>query len=114
MTAVGTAAVGFIVKQMKTGYSDTHYIWVRDKDTGKFIPTHPHTQIRTTGDLMRDVNSEVDMHRKSVRVGNSLKYALFVHEGTHRMKGRPYIKDGIEGNIEALRDIAARYLKEGF
>lgn len=67
MLAVGTEAVGMIVKQMQTGYK---------------------TPIRQTGDLQRDVNYEV-VDDVTVNVGNSLEDAPFVHDGT-RKKAAPH------------------------
>lgn len=65
--AVGTKAVNLILWQMQHGY-------------GKAI--------RDTGDLMRDLNYEV-VDDVTVNVGNSLKYASFVHDGT-RKKAAPH------------------------
>ena len=67
--AMGIKAVGLINKQMQSGYSGA---------------------IRDTGDLMRDVNFQVERSAPdTVDVGNSPKYAPFVHEGTHKMPARP-------------------------
>lgn len=74
LTAMGTEAVGQIVRQMQTGYGRP--IW-------------------QTGNLQRDVSCEVERSSENtVDVGSSLEYALFVHEGTSRMGKRPYILDG--------------------
>jgi len=71
--------------------------------------------IRQTGDLMRDVNHEVERSgENTVDVGNSLEYALFVSEGTSKMQGRPYIRDGIMGGISRLQKVAEQELKKGF
>jgi HK97 gp10 family phage protein len=94
LKAMGVTAEGLVVKKMQSGYG---------------------SPIRQTGDLMRDVNHEVEASGKdTVDVGNSLKYAPFVHEGTRRMKGRPYIKDGITGGKGKLEDVATREMKKGF
>lgn len=95
LLALGTEAVGMIVRNMQKGY-------------GK--------PIRKTGNLMGDVHYAVHEESKSVDVGNSLEYAVHVHEGTSRMKGRAYIRDALnnEKNREKLQKIAAAYLKEGF
>lgn len=93
--AVGTEAVGMTVSKMQSGY-------------GK--------PIRQTGNLMRDVNFKVDEDGKKtvITIGNSLFYAPMVHEGTSRMKGRPYLKDAIQGGWSRLQEIWKAYLKEGF
>lgn len=91
LDAMGTAAVGMIVRQMQGGY-------------GK--------PIRQTGNLMRDVQYEVDTN--VARVGNTLDYSIFVHDGTSRMPGRPYISDGLLGKDGELGSVAAPHLKKGF
>ena len=93
LDAMGTAAVGMIVRQMESGY-------------GK--------PIRQTGNLMRDVQYEVDPAAKRARVGNTLEYSGPVHEGTSRMKGRPYVNDGLSGKEAELGAVAAPHLKQGF
>lgn len=94
LTAMGTEAVGMIVDQMQMGYKKT---------------------IRQTGDLMRDVAYEVERSgENTVDVGNTLFYGPFVHEGTSRMAGRPYIRDALmnDGNIDRLKEVAAEHVKE--
>lgn len=41
-------------------------------------------------------------------IGATAEYAIFVHEGTRKMRKRPFIKDGILENIGKLQEIAAR------
>ena len=113
LTAMGTEAVGLIVNRMEKGY--TKRIWY-------------------TGDLQRDVSYEADSDGKSIAVGNSLKYAVYVHEGFAghpvyfedikgfrvvpggHTAGRPYIRDALEGQYAAavLTKVAADALKTGF
>ena len=93
LNAMGQAAVGMIVSQMQSGY-------------GK--------PIRQTGNLMRDVQYETDAGAKLTRVGNTLEYSGFVHEGTSRMNGRPYIPDGLNGKGGELGSVAAPHLSKGF
>ena len=51
--------------------------------------------IRDTGALRRDLSFQVRDGELAVDVGNSLPYAAAVHEGTARMPGRPYLRDGL-------------------
>ena len=112
LNAMGLSAVGFVVDMMKTGYSDPH----PNRDyQGAIDNTGYHTDIRHTGDLMRDVNYEVERSGKNtVDIGNSLHSAIYVHEGTYKLKGRPYLRDGIERHRKEIQDIAESYLKKGF
>lgn len=96
LEAMGQKAVNLIVHNMRSGY-------------GK--------PIRKTGDLMRDVSFETNRDgENTVTVGNSLEYGKHVHEGTSRMKGRPYIRDALtdELNANQLRMAAEEQLKKGF
>lgn len=69
-----------------------------------------------TGDLHRDVNYEVHPEDHAVDVGNSLDYSVFVHEGTSKMKGRPYISDSLLGDDaqKRMKQVVEEYLKQGF
>lgn len=93
--AMGVKAQNLILYQMRRGY-------------GK--------PIRETGDLQRDVQYEVNAHEQTVKVGNTLYYAPYVHEGTFKMHARPYILDGLTGenHRKQLQQVAAERLKKGF
>lgn len=93
LNAMGIKAQNLILYQMRQGY-------------GK--------PIRKTGDLQRDLSYEAD--NKTVRVGNSLGYSIYVHEGTSNMDGRPYITDGLngQGHAKQLQQVAEEALKQGF
>lgn len=95
LTALGTEAVALITGGMYTLY-------------GK--------PIMDTGELIRDVNYEVHPEDHAVTVGNRLGYSVFVHEGTSKMKGRPYISDSLSGHYaqERMKQVAEAYLKQGF
>lgn len=94
LTAMGVEAVALTVDKMQNGYG---------------------APIRKTGNLQRDVqfaleNSEPD----TVDVGNTLEYGPFVHEGTYKMYGRPYLKDAITEGKARLQAVAEQELKKGF
>lgn len=98
LTAMGATGVELVVQHMQHGYGRP--IW-------------------QTGDLQRDVNYEVEASgENTVDVGSSLEYATYVHEGTYKMKGRPYLRDALassnSANVRALREVAEEYLKGGF
>lgn len=95
LEALGTEAVGMIVKQMQTGYEKP---------------------VRDTGSLMRDVQYHVSINNKEVAVGNTLDYGPYVHEGTRKMAKREYITDALVNpiNKQRLQAVASEYLAEGF
>lgn len=93
LNAMGVKGQNLVLYQMRQGY-------------GK--------PIRKTGDLQRDLSYEAD--DRSVRIGNTLHYSTYVHEGTSKMAGRPYITDGLsgEGHAKQLQQVAVEALKQGF
>lgn len=91
LDAIGIKAVGLIVDNMQRGY-------------GK--------PIRQTGDLMRDVSFE-PISDDALNVGNTLKYSLFVHEGTRKMKGRAYMRDALLKGFSELKKAATGALNKG-
>ena len=95
LTAMGTVAVGQIVRTMQRAY--WRPIWL-------------------TGDLQRDVSFEAHESEHAVDVGSSLNYATYVHEGTSRMRGRPYITDAMTSasGADAIRAAAESALRQGF
>lgn len=86
--AMGEAAVEAVRTQMLEGYERPVY---------------------RTGALLRDVAYTLD--GSTVVIGNTLPYAVPVHDGTCRMAGRPYLGDGILNHAEALQQAAAQALR---
>lgn len=96
LTALGTEAVALIQDGMDTLYGRP--IW-------------------DTGTLRGNVHYTVENSApNTVDVGNDVEYAHFVHEGTYKMKARPYIRDTITGEYAQRRmeEVTAAYLKQGF
>lgn len=47
-------------------------------------------------------------------IGNNAEYAEFVHNGTRKMRARPFIKYAIQANFGRIRIIATQAFKRGF
>lgn len=96
LTALGIEAVALIQDGMDTLYGRP--IW----DTGR-LRGNVHSIVE---------NSAPD----TVDVGNDVEYAHFVHEGTYKMRARPYIRDTITGAYaqRRMQEVVSAYLKEGF
>lgn len=93
LTAMGQTATEMIVNEMNYGF---------------------YRRIYLSGDLQRDVNFKPIPDQQIVKVGSSLEYAVPVHEGTGKMPARPYIKNGIMNNKDAIFETGQEYLKKGF
>ena len=51
---------------------------------------------------------------KFLTIGNNVEYAVFVHEGTRKMRARPFIRDAVMANIGRVQVIAKKAWKAGF
>lgn len=87
--SVGDAAVAAVRGTMLTGYE---------------------RPVFRTGALLNDVSCSVQGN--TAVIGSTLPYAVPVHDGTCLLAGRPYLADGILSNAQALRDAAARALRQ--
>lgn len=86
--AMGETAVAAVRTQMLEGYERPVY---------------------RSGALHDNVHFALD--GTTVVIGNTLPYAIPVHDGTCRMAGRPYLADGILNHADALRQAAAEALR---
>ena len=67
-----------------------------------------HTEIVDTGRLFDSIQAEVkrvSQNTVDINVGatGETNYAVYVHEGTHKLKGRPFITDGVQEKREHIR-----------
>lgn len=88
LQAMGTAAVNAVREQMASGYDQP---------------------ILRTGALQQDVTCAV--RGNTVTIGNTLPYAVPVHDGTSCRAGRPYLADGILAGAGAIQQAAADALR---
>lgn len=79
--------------------------------TVDYMQSHYGKAIRITGDLQRDVSSRIREADEKVDIGNSLSYAIPVHNGTRKMSGRPYIFDAVTQNGDIWEQITAENMK---
>ena len=71
--------------------------------------------IRQTGDLMRSITSAPEYpNEDSVTIGSNIEYAPWVHDGTFKMTGRPFLKDAILENKDIWQEVAEENLRQGF
>lgn len=97
-------SVEWVQEQMLYGYHDRHGM-------------DGHTEIYDTGVLIDTLKAEVkkdSQNTYTVSVGSPQKYAVYVHNGTHKLKARPFIRDALTKNTAKIRAITERNLKNGF
>ena len=76
----------------------------------------PHTEIVDTGRLFDSISANVSKASQnafSVDVGTDVPYAVYVHEGTSKLKGRPFITDGALAAQEDLQNALSGTMKTG-
>ena len=77
----------------------------------------PHTEIVDTGRLFDSIKAQVrrtSQNAYATEAGTDVPYAIYVHDGTRRLKGRPFITDGILAAQPELKEILSDELKQGF
>ena len=97
-------AVEWIQEQMLYGYHDPH-------------GPDGHTEIYDTGALIESIAAEVKKDSQNVltvTAGAPQHYAKYVHQGTYKLKARPFIRDALEKNRGKVEQVAADNLKKGF
>ena len=67
-----------------------------------------HTEIVDTGRLFDSIKADVkrdSQNTYTVTVGatGDTPYAVYVHQGTRKLKGRPFIRDGLEESRSKVR-----------
>jgi HK97 gp10 family phage protein len=100
---VGDIARDAVQEKMLWGYHDVH-------------GNPPHTEIVDTGRLFDSIEGQVKAVNANVyqtSVGTDVPYAEYVHEGTYKLKGRPFITDGIMENREEIQTAIREALRRG-
>lgn len=100
---VGDIARDAVQMKMLYGYNDVH-------------GNPPHTEIVDTGRLFDSIEGQVKAVNANVyqtSVGTDVPYAEYVHEGTSRLKGRPFITDGILDSRDEIQTAIREALRRG-
>lgn len=75
-----------------------------------------HTEIVDTGRLFDSIDANVQrvsQNAVDIEVGsNDVPYAIFVHNGTRKLKGRPFIRDTLREQQSHIRDIIKNNLSK--
>ena len=103
MKAVSEMLVEAVEEKILYGYKDVH-------------GNPPHTEIVDTGRLFDSIEAEVSRDSQNaftVSVGANTPYAVYVHEGTYKLKGRAFITDAVMGKKNEVQSILAGELPKG-
>lgn len=63
-----------------------------------------------TGFLRSSIDSKVTgfLWWKKLRIFSDAEYAIFVHEGTRKMRKRPFVRNAVFNNINKIQALARR------
>ena len=103
MKAVSEMLVEAVEEKILYGYKDVH-------------GNPPHTEIVDTGRLFDSIDADVSRDSQNaftVSVGANTPYAIYVHEGTYKLKGRAFITDAVTGKSGEVQSILAGELPKG-
>ena len=103
MKAVSEMLVEAVEEKILYGYKDVH-------------GNPPHTEIVDTGRLFDSIDADVSRDSQNaftVSVGANTPYAVYVHEGTYKLKGRAFITDAVTGKSGEVQSILAGELPKG-
>jgi HK97 gp10 family phage protein len=103
MKAVSEMLVEAVEEKILYGYKDVH-------------GNPPHTEIVDTGRLFDSIDADVSRDSQNaftVSVGANTPYAVYVHEGTYKLKGRAFITDAVMGKKNEVQSILAGELPKG-
>ena len=101
---IKTTLVEAVQEKMLYGYNDRH-------------GSDGHTEIVDTGRLFDSIDADVrrvSQNTVEIKVGSTgdTNYSVYVHEGTHKLKGRPFITDGVEESTEKVKEILTRNVRD--
>ena len=103
MKAGSEMLVEAVEEKILYGYKDVH-------------GNPPHTEIVDTGRLFDSIEADVSRDSQNaftVSVGANTPYAVYVHEGTYKLKGRAFITDAVMGKKNEVQSILAGELPKG-
>lgn len=78
---------------------------------GHVVGYMTENHIVDTGRLRNSVTHAVDAGDEAVLVGTNVEYAPYVHNGTSRMAGRPFLTDPIQQHAAEYRGVFEKHLK---
>ena len=97
-------AVEWVQEKMLYGYNDPHgsdghtEIYWTDRQGGTHMIDDIHANAKRTSE---------DSY--TVEVGTNKDYAVFVHNGTRKLKARPFLRDALIEHIDDIEKIVTKY-----
>lgn len=92
--------------------------WVQEKMLyGYHDPHGPdgHTEIVDTGATFDSVDADTQRNSQdsyTVKTGVQTDYAVFVHNGTRKLKGRPFLRDALMEHTSDIESIMKKHMSD--
>ena len=80
---------------------------------GKVVTKITEMDAVDTSYLRGSIHYKVKKSEKKVIIGTNTEYSVYVHEGTRKMRKRPFLKDGVYQNISGIRRVAEDAGRQG-
>lgn len=92
--------------------------WVQEKMLyGYHDPHGPdgHTEIVDTGATFDSVDADTQRNSQdsyTVKAGVQTDYAVYVHNGTRKLKGRPFLRDAMMEHVSDIESIMKKHMND--
>lgn len=93
-------SIEWVQEKMLYGYSDPH-------------GPDGHTEIVDTGATFDSVDADTQRNSQdsyTVKTGVQTDYAVFVHNGTRKLKGRPFLRDAMMEHVSDIESIMKSHM----
>lgn len=109
MPQIADAVVDSVQNKMLYGYHTPH-------------GPDGHTEIVDTGRLFDSITAEYQKQSQNLYTVNAgvpdgtipAEYVQYVHDGTYKLEGRPFLRDGVLESVDAQKEIYQNTLPNGF
>lgn len=95
-------SIEWVQEKMLYGYSDPH-------------GPDGHTEIVDTGATFDSVDADTQRNSQdsyTVKAGVQTDYAVFVHNGTRKLKGRPFLRDAMMEHVSDIESIMKKHMND--
>ena len=95
-------SIEWVQEKMLYGYSDPH-------------GQDGHTEIVDTGATFDSVDADTQRNSQdsyTVKAGVQTDYAVYVHNGTRKLKGRPFLRDAMMEHVSDIESIMKKHMSD--
>lgn len=92
-------------------------IWAALEDIGIRAEAHAKLELENkprrvdTGNLRNSITHKVEEFDDAVQIGTNVEYAIYVHEGTTKMKPNRFLKNAVMKNVNEYRQVVEDHIR---